>query len=55
MWSCGPIFHPSPVDMIPDTARGLDDTDDDDEQEIGYDGLFEDDDSDDQMLIIDGG
>ena len=34
-------------DLIPDTARELDDTDDDDEQDIDYDELFEDDDSDD--------
>ena len=47
LWSCGPILPPSLVDLIPDTARELDDTDDDDEQEIDYDELFEDEDSDD--------
>ena len=45
--SCGPILPPSLVDLIPDTARELEDTGDDDEQEIDYDELFEDDDSDD--------
>ena len=47
LWSCGPILPPSLVDLIPDTAREIDDTDDDDEQEIDYDELFEDADSDD--------
>ena len=47
LWSCGHILPTSLVDLIPDTARELEDTDDDDEQEIDYDELFEDDDSDD--------
>ena len=38
LWSCGPILPPSLVDLIPDMARELDDTDD--EQEIDYDELF---------------
>ena len=32
LWSYGPILPPSLVDLIPDTARELEDTDDDDEQ-----------------------
>ena len=47
LWSCGPILPPSLVDLIPDTAQELDDTADDDEQDIDYDELFEYDDSDD--------
>ena len=29
LWLCGPILPPSLVDLIPDTARELEDTDDD--------------------------
>ena len=29
LWSCGPILPPSLVDLIPDTARELEDTNDD--------------------------
>ena len=47
LWSWGPILPPSLVDLIPDTARELEDTDDDDEQDIDYGELFEDEDSDD--------